>query len=77
MYRHQAGTPLSATDLGAVAQRGDRGRRMEGPPLKPIFEEAGLLEDTVEIFFTGHTRGIDQDVEQDYERSLTPEEAPH
>jgi sulfane dehydrogenase subunit SoxC len=46
-----------------------------GTPLKPIFEEAGLLDDAVEILFTGHDRGIDQDVEQDYERSLSLDEA--
>jgi DMSO/TMAO reductase YedYZ molybdopterin-dependent catalytic subunit len=46
-----------------------------GTLLKPILEEAGLLDDAVEILFTGHDRGIDQDVEQDYERSLSLEEA--
>ncbi|MDP8951134.1 MAG: molybdopterin-dependent oxidoreductase, partial [Actinomycetota bacterium] len=49
----------------------------KGTPLKPILEEAGLLDDAVEILFTGHDRGIDQDVEQDYERSLPLEEALH
>ena len=44
-------------------------------PLRPILEEAGLLDDAVEILFTGHDRGIDQDVEQNYERSLPLEEA--
>ena len=46
-----------------------------GTPLRPILEEAGLLEDAVEILFTGHDRGIDQDVEQNYERSLPLDEA--
>jgi sulfane dehydrogenase subunit SoxC len=46
-----------------------------GTPLKPILEEADLLDDAVEILFTGHDRGIDQDVEQDYERSLSLDEA--
>ena len=46
-----------------------------GTPLKPILEEAGFLDDAVEILFTGHDRGVDQDVEQDYERSLSLEEA--
>jgi sulfane dehydrogenase subunit SoxC len=46
-----------------------------GTPLAPILEEAGLLKDTVEILFSGHDRGIDQDVEHDYERSLPLEEA--
>ena len=47
-----------------------RGRRCA-----PILEEAGLLDDAVEIVFTGHDRGIDQGVEHDYQRSLTVEEA--
>jgi DMSO/TMAO reductase YedYZ molybdopterin-dependent catalytic subunit len=48
-----------------------------GTPLRLILEEAGLLDDAVEILFTGHDRGIDQDVEQNYERSLPLEEALH
>jgi DMSO/TMAO reductase YedYZ molybdopterin-dependent catalytic subunit len=48
-----------------------------GTPLAPILEEVGLLEDTVEILFSGHDRGIDLDVEHDYERSLPLEEALH
>jgi DMSO/TMAO reductase YedYZ molybdopterin-dependent catalytic subunit len=46
-----------------------------GTPLRPILEEAGLLDDAVEILFTGHDRGIDQGVEQNYERSLSVEDA--
>lgn len=46
-----------------------------GTPLRPILEEAGVLDDVVEILFSGHDRGIDQEVEQDYERSLPLEEA--
>src|SRR5215203_6371621 len=46
-----------------------------GTPLAPILEEAGLLEDAVEILFSGYDRGIDQDVEHNYERSLTVEDA--
>jgi DMSO/TMAO reductase YedYZ molybdopterin-dependent catalytic subunit len=46
-----------------------------GTPLRPILEEAGVLDDAVEILFTGYDRGIDQGVEQDYERSLPLEEA--
>jgi sulfane dehydrogenase subunit SoxC len=45
-----------------------------GTPLRPILEEADLLDEVVEIIFTGHDRGIDQDVEQNYERSLPLEE---
>ncbi len=46
-----------------------------GTPLGPILEAAGLLDDAVEVVFTGHDRGIDQGVEHDYQRSLTVEEA--
>jgi DMSO/TMAO reductase YedYZ molybdopterin-dependent catalytic subunit len=46
-----------------------------GTPLRPILEEAGLLDDAVEILFSGHDRGIDHDVEHNYERSLPLEEA--
>jgi DMSO/TMAO reductase YedYZ molybdopterin-dependent catalytic subunit len=46
-----------------------------GTPLRGLIEQAGLLDDAVEILFTGHDRGVDQDVEQDYERSLPIDEA--
>ncbi|MEJ7842073.1 MAG: sulfite oxidase [Rubrobacter sp.] len=46
-----------------------------GTPLRPILEEAGLLDDAVEILFTGHDRGLDQGVFHDYERSLSVEDA--
>jgi DMSO/TMAO reductase YedYZ molybdopterin-dependent catalytic subunit len=46
-----------------------------GTPLRPILEEAGLLDGAVEILFSGHDRGIDQGVEHNYERSLPLEEA--
>ena len=46
-----------------------------GAPLRGILEEAGLLDDAVELVFTGCDRGIDQNVEQDYQRSLPVEEA--
>lgn len=46
-----------------------------GTPLRPILEEAGLLEDAVEVVFSGHDRGLDQGVEHDYERSLSSEDA--
>jgi DMSO/TMAO reductase YedYZ molybdopterin-dependent catalytic subunit len=46
-----------------------------GTPLRGVLEEAGLLDDAVEVLFTGHDRGIDQGVEQDYQRSLPIEEA--
>jgi sulfane dehydrogenase subunit SoxC len=46
-----------------------------GTPLCGILEQAGLLDDAVELLFTGHDRGVDQDVEQDYQRSLPIAEA--
>lgn len=46
-----------------------------GASLRPILEEAGLLDDAVEILFSGYDRGLDQGIEHDYERSLTVEDA--
>ncbi|CAN5690225.1 sulfite oxidase [soil metagenome] len=46
-----------------------------GTALRPILEEAGLLDDAVEIVFSGHDRGVDQGVEHDYEQSLPIEDA--
>jgi sulfane dehydrogenase subunit SoxC len=46
-----------------------------GTPLCNILEPAGLLDDAVELLFTGYDRGIDQNVEQDYQRSLPIAEA--
>jgi DMSO/TMAO reductase YedYZ molybdopterin-dependent catalytic subunit len=46
-----------------------------GTPLRPILEEAGLEDDAVEIVFRGADHGIQSEVEQDYERSLSIEDA--
>jgi len=46
-----------------------------GTPLAPLLEEAGPLDDAVEVVFTGLDRGVEGGEEQDYERSLTLEEA--
>ncbi len=46
-----------------------------GTPLRGILEQAELHRDAVELLFTGADRGIDQGVEQDYQRSLSVEEA--
>src|SRR5919198_1019569 len=46
-----------------------------GTPLRGVLEEAGLLDDAVELLFTGQDRGIDRGVEQDYQRSLSVEDA--
>ena len=46
-----------------------------GTLLAPILDEAGLLDDALEIKFTGADHGIQGEVEQDYERSLSIAEA--
>ena len=46
-----------------------------GTPLAPLLEEAGLAGAAREVVFTGLDRGIQGDVEHDYERSLPLEEA--
>jgi sulfane dehydrogenase subunit SoxC len=42
-----------------------------GTPLRPLLEEAGVADEAVEFVFTGADRGIQGEVEHDYERSLT------
>jgi sulfane dehydrogenase subunit SoxC len=42
-----------------------------GTPLAPLLAEAGIQPGAVEIVFTGADRGIQGDVEQDYQRSLS------
>ena len=42
-----------------------------GTALRPLLEEAGLLQDAVELVFTGSDHGIQGGIEQDYERSLS------
>lgn len=46
-----------------------------GARLWPLLEEAGVRDDTVDLVFTGADRGIQGDEEQDYARSMTPEQA--
>ena len=46
-----------------------------GTPLRPVLEEAGLRDEAVEVLFTGLDRGVEGDVEQNYERSLPVAEA--
>jgi sulfane dehydrogenase subunit SoxC len=45
--------------------------RWRGVRLKELLEEAGLLDDAVEVVFTGLDRGLEKGVEQNYQRSLT------
>ena len=42
-----------------------------GTPLRLLLEEAGLSDSACEVVFTGHDRGIEGHVEQDYQRSLS------
>lgn len=46
-----------------------------GTPLAPLLREAGPPADTVEVLFTGLDRGIEDEREQAYERSLPLAEA--
>lgn len=46
-----------------------------GTPLAGILEEAGIGADTVELVFSGIDRGVQGGIEQDYQRSLSVEEA--
>ena len=46
-----------------------------GVALAPLLEEAGLLADAVEVVFSGLDRGLEKGIEQNYERSLTVDEA--
>jgi sulfane dehydrogenase subunit SoxC len=49
--------------------------RWTGTPLRTILEQAGLLEDAVEVLFTGWDAGLDLGVEHAFERSLPIKEA--
>jgi DMSO/TMAO reductase YedYZ molybdopterin-dependent catalytic subunit len=46
-----------------------------GTPLAPLLREAGIDARAVEVVFTGIDRGVQGDVEHDYERSLSVAEA--
>jgi sulfane dehydrogenase subunit SoxC len=46
-----------------------------GTPLRPLLEEAGLLDDALEVLFIGLDRGLEHGLEQSYERSLPVAEA--
>jgi DMSO/TMAO reductase YedYZ molybdopterin-dependent catalytic subunit len=49
--------------------------RWRGAPLRPLLEEAGLREGAVEVVFTGLDRGVENGIDQHYQRSLRLEEA--
>jgi sulfane dehydrogenase subunit SoxC len=46
-----------------------------GTPLRPLLEEAGVSASATEVVFTGLDRGVQGDIEQDYARSLSLEDA--
>jgi DMSO/TMAO reductase YedYZ molybdopterin-dependent catalytic subunit len=46
-----------------------------GAPLAAVLERAGVRDGAVEVVLTGADRGVQDDVEHDYERSLPIEEA--
>jgi DMSO/TMAO reductase YedYZ molybdopterin-dependent catalytic subunit len=46
-----------------------------GARLADVLADAGLSPDTVEVVFTGADHGVQGEVEQDYERSLTVDDA--
>jgi sulfane dehydrogenase subunit SoxC len=46
-----------------------------GTPLRPLLEEAGPLDEVVEFVFAGADRGVQKEIEHDYERSLPIAEA--
>jgi sulfane dehydrogenase subunit SoxC len=48
-----------------------------GTPLKSLLDEAQPLDASAEVVFTGMDRGIQGDIEQQYERSLPLEECRH
>jgi DMSO/TMAO reductase YedYZ molybdopterin-dependent catalytic subunit len=49
--------------------------RWTGTPLRPLLQQAGLLDDAAEVLFTGWDSGIDLGVEHAFERSLPIAEA--
>jgi sulfane dehydrogenase subunit SoxC len=46
-----------------------------GVPLREVLEEAGVRDAAQEVLFTGLDRGVEEEVEQNYQRSLPLEEA--
>ena len=46
-----------------------------GTPLAPILREAGIRSDAIEVIFTGIDRGVQGGEAQDYQRSLTLDDA--
>ncbi len=63
--------PLSQPWLGEAVGTAE----WTGTPLAPILDEAGLLDGSAHVVFTGLDRGVQGEVEQLYERSLALAEA--
>ena len=49
--------------------------RWGGTPLRPLLEEAGLRDGAVEVLFTGADHGREGDIDQQFQRSLSLEDA--
>ena len=49
--------------------------RWHGAPLRPLLEEVGLLDGAVEVLFTGADEGRDGGIDQEYQRSLSIDDA--
>jgi DMSO/TMAO reductase YedYZ molybdopterin-dependent catalytic subunit len=49
--------------------------RWRGTPLRPLLEEAGVRDGAVEVLFTGLDRGLENGVDQRFQRSLRLDEA--
>jgi sulfane dehydrogenase subunit SoxC len=49
--------------------------RWAGTPLRPLLDEVGIPEGSVEVLLTGLDRGVEGEVEQAFQRSLQLEEA--
>jgi DMSO/TMAO reductase YedYZ molybdopterin-dependent catalytic subunit len=49
--------------------------RWRGAPLRPLLEEAGLAEGAVEVLFTGADGGREGGIDQQFQRSLSIEDA--
>ena len=49
--------------------------RWRGVPLADVLERVGVRDDAVEVLFTGLDRGVENDEEQFFQRSLTLEDA--
>ena len=63
--------PLSQPWLGEAVGNAE----WTGTPLRGLLDEAGLRDGAVDVVFTGHDRGVQGEVDQLYERSLSVADA--